>query len=179
MIPIISLPAKIIRLLESNVSPEEIAAGVCLGMFMGFIPLNGPMVFLLVALFLIIKLNRLSVVITLPVFKLLYVLGVSSVTDMMGGYLLIDVRQLTYLWRWVTGLPVIAYLDLNNTLVAGGAALSVILCVPVFMASRAAAGAMKKKYAEKIKGMKFVRWIKRLPFVDKAGKVIRRIRGEE
>ncbi|MFC1576032.1 TIGR03546 family protein [Candidatus Omnitrophota bacterium] len=177
MIPIISLPARVIKLLESNVSPAEIAGGVCLGMFMGFIPLNGPMAIVLILFFLIVKFNRLSTILTLPLFKLLYVLGVSSLTNSIGEYLLINAEYLTFFWRFLTGLPIVAYLDLNNTLIAGGFALSAVLCVPVFLVSKKCAALIKTKYGEKIKNLKFVKWVKKLPIVNAIGKVVARLKG--
>jgi len=178
MIPIISLPAKIIKLLESNISPAEIAAGVCLGMFMGFIPLNGPMAVLLIIFFLVIKLNRLSTVLTLPIFKLMYILGVSTLTEKIGGYVLIDARFLTHFWEIVTGLPVVAYLDLNNTLVSGGLVFSGILCLPVFLVSKKGAAIIKDKYGDRIKNIKIFQWFKRLPIVSNIVRFMARIRGQ-
>jgi len=176
MIPIISLPAKIIRLLESNVSPAEIAGGVCLGMFLGFTPFNGPMVIVLVGLFLILKFNRLSTLLTLPVFKLLYVLGVSSLTNSLGEYVLVSAEYLTYFWRFVTSLPVLAYFGLNNTLIAGGLLVSAILSIPLFLVSKKLAFVIKSKYGEKIKNIKFIKWVKGLPIVSHALKAINKLR---
>ncbi len=179
MVSIISLPAKIIKLLESNVSEGEIAAGVCLGMYIGFIPLNGPMVVLLILFFLFFKLNRLSTLLTLPVFKLFYVLGVSALADAVGGFILIDFRFLTGFWRWVTHLPVVAYLDLNNTLVIGGLAVSTALCYPVYLGAKKVTVKIREKYGEKIKNMKFVKFVKKIPIVHKLTLVIGRLRGEQ
>ena len=176
MIPIISLPAKIIRLLESNVSPTEIAGGVCLGMFLGFTPFNGPMVIVLIGLFLILKFNRLSTLITLPLFKLFYVLGVSSLTNSLGEYVLINAEYLTYFWRFVTSLPVLAYFGLYNTLVAGGLIVSAILSVPVFLVSKKLAFLIKSKYGEKIKNIKFFKWVKKLPIISHVLKVTDKLR---
>jgi len=50
----------------------------------------------------------------------------------IGGYLLVDASFLTGFWSFVTGLPIVALLDLNNTLIAGGLALSFILLSPVY-----------------------------------------------
>ncbi len=138
MLSFIDIPARIVTLLEFNTSPKEVAAGVCLGMFLGFTPLNGPMALLLFVFFFIFKLNRLSTAITLPLFKLFYLLGISNLADKVGGYLLIDTNVLNNFWSLVTRLPVLALLDLNNTLIAGGLAISIVLCVPVFFIARAA-----------------------------------------
>jgi uncharacterized protein (TIGR03546 family) len=165
MLSFLNLPAKILNLLEANISPAEIAAGVCLGMFMGFVPLNGPMAVFLTIFFLVFKLNRVSTVLVLPVFKLFYLLGVWRLTDMVGSYLLIDADYLNRAWRVLTGLPILALADLNNTLVAGGLALSAVLLVPVYFISKIAAIKIKAKYEEKLKDAKFVKWLKKiLPF---------------
>ena len=174
--PIISLPVKMIKLFESNVSPNEIAAGVCLGMFLGFVPLNGPMAVLLVLVFLFFKINRISTVITLPFFKVLYVLGVSGIADKIGGYLLLEAKYLTHFWEWITWLPVIAYLDLNNTLIAGGLALSILLFIPVFLFARTFSDVLKKKYNQRLRTNSFVKWFKKLDIVQKIGTVIDKLR---
>ncbi|MFH1199381.1 MAG: DUF2062 domain-containing protein [Candidatus Omnitrophota bacterium] len=136
MFSFINIPARVLAILELNISPAQVAGGVCLGMFLGFIPLNGPMALLLFLFFFITKINRFSTVLTLPLFKLLYVLGVSNLAEKLGGYLLIDATYLVGFWRVVTHLPVLALLDLNNTLVAGGLALSAVLIIPVYLIAR-------------------------------------------
>lgn len=161
MFSFINLPAKILRLLEGNISPEEIAAGVCLGMFLGFTPLNGPMAILLLVFFLFFKLNRLSTILVLPLFKLFYIAGVSRLADLLGGIVLIDAGFMAGFWRVITGLPIIAYLDLNNTLVAGGLTLSAILCAPVFMGARKAAVVIRAKYGDKLKNTAFIKWFRK------------------
>lgn len=136
MFSFINIPARILAILELNISPAEVAGGVCLGMFLGFIPLNGPMALLLFLFFFITKINRFSTVLTLPLFKLFYVLGISSVAEKIGGYFLIDANYLVGFWRAVTHLPVLALLDLNNTLVSGGLILSIALTLPVYLIAR-------------------------------------------
>jgi len=176
MVMFLSLPAKIIGLLEANVSPREIAAGVCLGMFMGFIPLNGPMAALLFLFFLFFKLNRVSTVLTLPVFKLVYILGGSFLIEKAGGYLLIDAAFLMPFWAWLTNLPVVCFLDINNTLVAGGLAVSAVLSVPVYFAANILAAKMQEKYNEKLKNKKMFRWFRKIPIVDRISSYISRIK---
>lgn len=176
MIPFLNLPVKIVRLFDSNSSPSEVAAGVCLGMFMGFIPLNGPMAIVLFVFFFVFKINRLAAMLVLPLFKLLYVLGISSLTDSLGGYLLISAEYLTYVWRILTHMPVMALLDVNNTLVAGGLVLSGILCVPVYIFSKKGIVVLREKYFDKIKNSKFVKWFKKLPIISQLLSLIGRLR---
>jgi len=163
----INIPARILAILELNISPTEVAGGVCLGMFLGFIPLNGPMALALLIFFFFFKINRFSTVITLPLFKLLYLLGASSLAERIGGYLLLDANFLTGFWKWVTSLPVLALVDLNNTLVAGGLALSVVLCFPVFLLARFIYIKFIAPHLKKIQELKFVKRITRYKLVNK------------
>lgn len=167
MLSFINLPAKIIGFLEANVSARETAAGVSLGMFLGFVPLNGPMAFALTVFFFVFKFNRLSALLTLPLFKLVYALGASSLADKIGAYLLIDAGYLDNFWRWFTNLPVIAFLDFNNTLVTGGIALSLVLLLPVYLIAKRITVTFKNTYTEKMKNSKFAKSIKSIKFVHK------------
>jgi len=167
MIPFVDLPVKIVRLFTSNVSASEVSAGVCLGLFLGFIPLNGPMAVALLIIFFVFKINRLAAMLVLPFFKLLYLLFVSKITDGLGGMLLIQAEFLTPLWNTVTRLPVLAFLDLNNTLVAGGLVLSALLSLPVYLLSKKGIVILREKYFGGIKDSKLVKWFLKVPAIGK------------
>jgi uncharacterized protein (TIGR03546 family) len=167
MVPFINLPFRIVRLFTSNVSPSEVAAGVCMGMFVGFIPLNGPMAIMLIICLFTFKINRLSAMLVLPIFKLFYILGVSSLADKLGGFILIDINVLTSVWSFITHLPVLALLDINNTLVAGGLLLSIILSFPIYVVAKKVIVILRTKYFDKIKGSKFVKWFVKAPIIGK------------
>ena len=167
MIPFINLPVRIVRLFTSNVSPNEVAAGVCMGMFMGFIPLNGPMAIVLFICLFAFKINRLAAMLALPLFKLFYIVGVSNLTDTAGGFLLINVDILTPAWSIITHLPILALLDINNTLVAGGLIVSIVLSPLVYIISRKGIIVLRAKYFDKIKGSKLVKWFLKVPIIGK------------
>ena len=178
MIPAINLPFKIVRLFTSNVSPGEVAAGVCLGMFMGFVPLNGPITVVLIICFFMFKINRLAAMLVFPVFKLLYIIGIHHLTDLIGSFLLIDAGFLAAAWSVITHFPVLALLELNNTLIAGGLGLSLILCFPVFMISKKGIVILRKKYFEKLKNSRIVKWFLKIPFAVKIMAISSRVKGE-
>ncbi|MDP8299317.1 MAG: DUF2062 domain-containing protein [Candidatus Tantalella remota] len=166
MIPFINLPVKIVKLFTANVSESEVAAGVCMGLFLGFIPLNGPMAIMLFALFFLFKINRLATMLVLPFFKLLYILGVSVLADKIGGVLLIDMKFLAILWNFLTSLPIVAYLDLGNTLVTGGLTISIILTVPVYIGAKKGIVVLREKYFDRIKNSAFVKGFLKMPIIS-------------
>lgn len=149
----------VMKLLRSSVSSREVAVGACLGLFMGFTPLNGPMAILLFVLFMVVKLSRISAVLTLPFFKLFYVLGAARLADGAGTYLLVDLKVLSPFWSWLTGLPILAFLDLNNTLVAGGLAISLVLCVPVYFIAKKVNVMFRQQLKDKAGSVKFFAWV--------------------
>jgi uncharacterized protein (TIGR03546 family) len=167
MLFFLNLPAKIVKLFTSNVSPSEVASGVCLGLFIGFVPMNGPITLFLFICMFVFKINRLASILVLPLFKLFYVLGISYLADWLGGILLIKADFLAPLWNFIVSFPIIAYLDLNNTLVTGGLVISILLCYPVYVGSKKGITLLREKYFDKFKDSKFVAWFKKMPLLNK------------
>ncbi|MFA5338472.1 MAG: TIGR03546 family protein [Candidatus Omnitrophota bacterium] len=173
------IPAQFLSfLLGLRITSNEVALGICLGMFLGFVPLNNVMALFLLLLFMVVRLNRLSTLLVLPFFKLLYVLFVSNLTDKIGGYLLIDAKYLTKFWSWFTELPVIALLDFNNTLVCGGIALSLVLSPFVYFISRKLYTIYVEKYVRNFRQSKFIKKIMQNNFINKIILTMERIRSK-
>ncbi|MFH0732607.1 MAG: TIGR03546 family protein [Candidatus Omnitrophota bacterium] len=166
MFSFVNIPARILSILQLNISPAEVAAGVCLGMFLGFTPLNGPMALVLLIFFFLFKINRFSTAITLPLFKMLYLFGASFLAERIGGYLLLDADFLTGFWQQVTSMPVLALADLNNTLVTGGLALSIVLCIPVYLLAKFIYVKFIGPRLNKIQESELAKRIKRYKFVN-------------
>lgn len=169
MLGLLNLPAKIISIVEGNISPREIAAGVCLGAFLGFIPLNGPMALLLAIFFFFFRINRVATLLTLPVFKAVYLLGLYKLTDVTGTYILERAGYLAGFWRWVTHLPVISYLDINNTLIAGGIVFAAVLSIPIYFIAERVVIALSAKYSEKIKNSALAKFIPGIKLIGLVG----------
>jgi len=172
MLKFLNLPVTMLNIVEGNISDREIAFGVCLGMFMGLIPLNGSMALLLTVIFFVFRVNRAATLLTLPVFKLLYLLGLRAVCERLGFYLLSDADGLTGFWSAVTNLPVLALLNINYTLVAGGIALAAALSPIVYFISKKIAARVKASYAGKIKNTRFAAWASNVRKVHSISSVV-------
>lgn len=167
MLSILNLPARIIGILEARITPREIALGVCLGMFFGFTPLNGTTALLLTIFFFVFKINRMSTLLTLPVFKTLYIIGISKIGDGIGVYFLERADYLAGFWKFVTNLPIIAYLDINRTTVAGGIILSAVLSLPLYFIVKNISAPLLAKYSDKMQDTALSKWIKRVYHVSR------------
>ncbi len=166
MLFFLNLPAKIIGILEAHITPREIALGVCLGMFLGFVPLNGTTAVLLALFFFIFKINRMATLLTLPIFKILYLLGISKLGDNAGSYLLEKANYLTGFWRLATNSPIIAYLDIDRTMVAGGLVISAILSIPLYFIVKGISAPLLVKYSEKMQNTAFSKWVRKAYFAS-------------
>lgn len=177
MFEFINIVKTVMRVLRSRVSSREVAAGVCLALFLGFTPLNGPLALVYYVFFVIVSLSKISTLFALPFFKLLYVLGMARVADAFGSYLLIDLKSLSAFWRWLLGLPLLAYLDLNNTLVLGGSVLSLVLCVPVYFIAKKLNILFRGYLKARGSSVKWISWVTGFSAVPEVKKsfVVRRL----
>lgn len=159
--PVINL----IKALQSNVSPGEIAAGAAMGVFFGFTPMNRTHVIFLVLAFFLFRINRAACVLTIPLYKLAYYLGVVNLADGLGNYLLLRADFLTPFWTWITNAPVLAYLELNHTLVLGGLIISLLLSLPVYVLCVQLVLEYRARLRTKMANWKVVQWAQKLTLV--------------
>ena len=177
MFSVVKIPAQILSfLLGLEITAGEVAGGVCLALFLGFTPLNGPMALFLFVLFFFLRINKISTVLTLPFFKLIYVLGASFLANRLGEYLLIEAQYLNNFWRFVTGLPILAYLDINNTFVAGGITLSLLLSLPVYFIVKKVYRAYLEKYIKGFLNLKLVKRLTTNTYINKLVLTLEKIR---
>lgn len=152
----------LIRTLQSNASPSEIAGGAVMALYFGLTPLNHTHVIFLVLAFFLFKINRGATLLLLPFVKLAYYLGLAVVADKMGYFLLVESKSFTPFWGWVTQAPVLAYLDLNYTLVVGGIVLAAILTAPLYALIVMGVNAYRARYRDAVSRWQIVKWAQNL-----------------
>jgi uncharacterized protein (TIGR03546 family) len=179
MFSFVKVPAQFLSfLLGLNITSSEVALGICLGMFLGFVPLSTTMALFLLLIFMVTRLNRLTTLLTLPIFKLFYLLGISNLTEKIGEYLLIEAKYLTKFWCWFTSLPIIALLDFNNTLVCGGVVFSLILSPFVYFTCKKLYMIYVEKYVRNFRQSNFMKIITQNNFINKIVLIMDRIRSK-
>lgn len=156
---------RLIKALQSNTSPVEVASGAVLSLYIGLTPLNGTHQVFLFLLFFFLKINRAATVLLLPLVKLFYVLGLAYVADRIGYYLLTEPAFLRPFWSWATHAPVAAYLNLNHTLVLGGFVIALVLSLPLYMGVCKLIESYRESVAKRTQQWKIVRWLQGLGIV--------------
>ena len=129
----LKLIRRIFKILQSELTPGQVAAGFSLGVFMGLAPL-GLHSLLLVSSALLLRLSFSSFLIAFGLFKILY-LPLRGVSYLIGGAIL-EWPPLDPLWETVLHWPIIAPLGFNRYLLLGAYVFSSLLALPIFLLVR-------------------------------------------
>ncbi len=139
---------KILKILKSNLSPNQIAFGFVMGIFAGLPPM-GLHVIVPCTLALLVRCSFRSFLISMGLFKLLS-LAVAPGAFAIGKWCLDASRGLDAFWRWIFHLPVLAPMGYGRYLLFGSLVVALLIAIPVFLIVRL----LVKRYRAS-----FVRWV--------------------
>jgi uncharacterized protein (TIGR03546 family) len=151
--------SKLIKILRSAATPNQIAGGFILGMVIGLTPLWSLHNLVIVVLIVILNVN-----IAMAMFSFILCSGFAYIFDPLfhdfGYYLLVDVSGLKGLWTSMYNIPIIALSKFNNTVVMGSLVSSIILMLPVFFLVKFGVIAYREKIDARIQKLKIVQALK-------------------
>jgi uncharacterized protein (TIGR03546 family) len=135
MLVLLKLLQSLVRTLHSEGTPAQIASGVALGAALGLTPL--------------ISLHNLFVVAALALLNVSFGAGLLGLTlfapvgflldplfDRVGSALLLRVESLRPIWEFADATPVVAWFNLNNTVVLGSIVGWIVLFLPIYLLAR-------------------------------------------
>ncbi len=134
MYMILKLIQKLISTLNSDGTPQQVAAGIAIGTVFGLTPLINLHNLVIFAIVLFFK-------ITLPAVMLGWFVSIplgfvlDPLFDRLGQQLL-DVLTLNPFWTTVTNAPVIALANLNNSVVLGSLVVWLVAAFPLYLIFR-------------------------------------------
>ena len=153
---ILKLLVKIIKILQSEISPSQIAGGIVLGMILGLTPFWSLHNLIVILIIIVVAVNISMMLLSFAFFS-----GVAYLLDplfhSLGYYFLVDVPSLKPLWTAIVNSPILALSNLNNTVTLGSLLVSLLLVIPVFFLSKKGVLFYRKHLAEKVKKMKISR----------------------
>jgi len=155
---------RLVKLLKSESSPTQIAAGFVFGMFLGFLSLKTLFAVPLLLVIILIKVNLSSVLLAALLFRLIAFI-VNPIIHSLGYYLLVKVTVLYNFWVNLYNIPLMPYTRFNNTIVMGGLILSLVLMIPIYLGIRSLIVNYRLKYEEKIKKWKIIKILSASKFV--------------
>ncbi len=150
---------KILAILNSEVSPAQIAAGFAYGALLGLLPVSGllPLVGLLLAF--IVNINLAIMFLATAVFKLLAFL-LDPLSNWLGFFVLVKATALHGFWTRLYSMPLVPYTKFNNTIVMGSLVLGLLLLVPLYFAGRWGVVAYRTRWRDRLLRLKVVQVMK-------------------
>ena len=156
MYTLIKLIQSLVKALNSEGTPGQVAAGISMGACLGLTPLLNLHNLLIVAAILFFRVSvpgaMLGWFIFTPVGFLL-----DPVFDSIGRALLLDASTLEGVWATAYNAPVVALANPTNTIVVGSLVGWAVLAVPIFFLARAGVARYRRTIYERYKDHKFFR----------------------
>lgn len=149
---------KVLKVLNSEVSPNEIAAGFAFGALVGLIPVKGLLPTVLLLISFIININLAMVALATLVFKLLSFI-LDPLANQIGYVLLTKIPALKPFWTHLYNLPIVPYTRFNNTIVLGSLVIGLILLVPLFFVGKSGVVAYRTKFRERFLKLRLVQFL--------------------
>ena len=155
----VNLLKQIVLILQSEISPKQVAAGAALGMIMGFTPVKCLHSYLIFVLILMLNVNIGAATLSAGIFALFgWVLD--PIADKIGYHLLVSSTRLTPFWTQLYNMPVVPFTRFNNTIVLGSFVISIILFIPVYFLALNLIKHYRAHYKDKVAQWKIMKLFK-------------------
>jgi uncharacterized protein (TIGR03546 family) len=149
MLALLKLLQQLVKTLNSDGTPGQVAAGIALGAVLGLTPLLS--LHNLVMLGVIMVFN-----VSFPGALLGWALAIPAgfaldpVFDAVGRALLLGTPALTPLWTSLANLPVVPLTNFNNTIVLGSLVAWLVLVLPIYFLARWGVGGYRSRVYPKL-----------------------------
>ena len=120
----------LIRLIHSDTGENQIAAGLALGVFLGFAPFISIQTLIVLFIVFIFRVQFGAAALSAFFFKLVAFL-LDPVADPLGRSLL-ENPSLRSTWTAMYNVPIVPMTRFNNSIVMGSLAMSIVLCPILF-----------------------------------------------
>jgi uncharacterized protein (TIGR03546 family) len=164
---------KILKAINSNKKPNELAAGLAFGVMLALIPGGNLLWFALLFITFFLKINLSMEFVFLAVLKIF--IGILDPILHRIGLWILNVNFLNSIYTKLYNTPVLPYSEFNNTIVMGGLFAGIILWYPFYLAGNKLILKYRTTVLEKIKSSKIFKAIKNIPLVAKTSSLIKKI----
>jgi uncharacterized protein (TIGR03546 family) len=132
---LLKLLQSLVKALNSDGTPGQVAAGMALGAAFGLTPLVNLHNVVLFALAVILNVSFPGVMLGWALFLPLG-FALDPLFDTVGRLLLVGTPALLPFWTWAYNTPVLALTNFNNTIVLGSVVVWAALLLPLFVLLR-------------------------------------------
>lgn len=131
----LKLVQQLIKALNSDGTPGQVAAGIALGAALGLTPLMNLHNLLVLSAIMLLNVSVPGAMLGWALFIPLG-FALDPWFDALGRWLLLDLETLRPLWVTAVNTPVLALANLNNTVVLGSLVVWLLAFVPLYFAAR-------------------------------------------
>ena len=157
---------KLLKALNSNSHPGEIAHAVCLGMLLGFLPKNNVFWYIITVFVLFMRINKGALVLSTLAFSLLAPLF-DPVFDQVG-YWFLTLPSLEPVFASLLDIPFVGFTNFNNTIASGSLLCGLIIYIPLYLLARLLVWLIRNKLVPVLRKTKFIVAISKIPLIKKA-----------
>ncbi len=150
---LLKLIQQLIKALNSDGTPGQVAAGIALGAVLGLTPLMNVHNLVLFGLALILNVSMPGVFLGWMVFVPVG-FALDPLFNALGSWLLAS-AALRPLWTWMYNVPAMPFTNFNNTVVLGSFVFWVVAFVPLFFLARWGVDRYRARVYERLKKMRF------------------------
>jgi len=156
---IIKLIQSLVKALNSEGTPGQVAAGMAMGACLGLTPLLNLHNLLVVAVILFFRVSVPGAMLGFMTFTPVGFM-LDPVFDRIGLALLVDSAALEDVWGTAYNTPVVALANPTNTIVVGSFVGWLVLAIPSFFLARWAVALYRRTIYERYKDAKFFRAVR-------------------
>ena len=166
----IKATAKLLVALNGNAKKDQIAAGLAWGLLLGLVPTGVFWIALFIVTFFFSH-NHGAKIFGMAFVKLLMLIPgpnqlplIPQAIDALGWYIL-NLDSLRPVLTSMYNMPFVPFTKFNNTIVAGGTIIGIVLWLPSFFLFMALIPIYRNKVAPKIRDSKVVKKILKFPLL--------------
>jgi len=156
---------KLLKALNDNTSPNQLAAGFAMGAALGLIPEFNLLELMLWLLIIFLQVNIAMALLGALLFAIVGSLF-DPLVERLGFGVLSGIPFLQGLWGRLYNVPLVPFTDFNNTLVMGNLLLGLVLGLPVYYGSRAAIITYRARWRDRFQRSRLGRWMTGLSAFD-------------
>lgn len=164
---------KIINLLKainSNSHPGEIAHAVCLAAIIGFMPKNNALWYILTVLFLFMRINKGAFILLSVVFSCCATFADPLLDNI--GYQILTIPALEPFFSTFLNIPFMAFTKINYTIVMGALVSALVIYIPLYWLMRGFIKLWRATLAPALRKTKFIKFLSKVPLIQKASGVL-------
>jgi uncharacterized protein (TIGR03546 family) len=153
----LKLLQQLVKALNSEGTPGQVAAGIALGAVFGLTPLLNLHNLVLFGCALILNVSMPGVFLGWMVFVPVG-FALDPLFNALGSWLL-GAAALRPLWTWLSNVPAMPFTNFNNTVVLGSFVFWVLVFVPLYFLARWGVDRYRARVLERLKKLRFFQMV--------------------